>query len=200
MGKDIKQTKNKITITDEYFSYHEKYIGKYGSNTIVLLEVGSFYEMYSNPLNNKGPDLYKISEMINLVVTRKDKTLPLSDSNVLMCGLPNHAISKFLKLLIDNKFTVILFNQHKKNDGITRELYGIYSPSTYIDNVSTENKYLMTLYIETNSALNSTKSNISIGMCSVDSSTGQVYWYETHGNGLIDENESWEEAQRFYHF
>ena len=47
MVKDIKQAKNKISITDEYFSYHEKYIGKYGPNSIVLLEVGSFYEMYS---------------------------------------------------------------------------------------------------------------------------------------------------------
>ena len=201
MGKDNKQTKNnKTSITDEYFSYHEKYTGKYGTNTVVLLEVGSFYEMYSNPDNKKGPDLYKISEVLNLVVTRKDKTLPLSDTNVLMSGMPNHAISKFLKLLIDNNYTVVIFNQHKSSDRITRTLEGVYSPSTFIDNVSTDSKYLMTLYFETNLALNSSKSNISVGMSAVDSSTGQVFWYESHGSGILNENESWEEAQRFYHF
>jgi DNA mismatch repair protein MutS len=198
MTKDNKKT-NKISITEEYFSYHDKYIGKYGINTIVLLEVGSFYEMYSNPDNKKGPDLYKISEILNLIVTRKDKTLPLSDSNVLMSGMPNHAISKFLKLLIDNNFTVVIFNQNKSSNGIVRTLDGVYSPSTFIDNVSVENKYLMTLYFETNSALNSSKSNVSVGMSAIDTSTGQVYWYESHGSGILNENESWEEAQRFYH-
>ena len=200
MVKGNKDNKTKISITDEYFNYHEIYTSKYKTNTLVLLEVGSFYEMYSNPINNKGPDLYKMSEILNLVVTRKDKELPLSDSNVLMSGLPNHAISKFLKLLIDNNFTVVIFNQHKSIDGITRKLEGIYSPSTYIDNVCNENKYLMTLYFEINNALNSNKSNISIGMCAVDCTTGQVYWYESHGSGIINENESLDEAQRFYHF
>lgn len=199
MKKDNKQT-NKISITTEYFNYHEKYVGKYGSNTIVLIEVGSFYEMYSNPINKKGPDLYKISEILNLVVTRKDKTLDLSDTNVLMSGMPNHAISKFLKLLIDNNYTVVIFNQNKSANGISRTLSGIYSPSTFIENVATENKYLMTLYFEINSALNSSKSNVSVGMSAIDTSTGQVYWYESHGSGILNENEAWEETQRFYHF
>ncbi len=203
MRKDNKTTKSKtkISITDEYFSYHEKYIGKYGTNTIVLLEVGSFYEMYSNPNTLKGPDLYKLSDILNLVVTRKDKSIPLSDTNVLMSGLPNHAISKFLKLLVDNNYTVVIFNQHKSTDGtITRSLDGIYSPSTFIDNPTVENKFLMTLYFELNGALNSSKPNISIGMSAIDTSTGQVIWYETHGSGILNESDAWNEAQRFYHF
>ena len=203
MKKDNKTTKskNKISITDEYFSYHEKYVGKYGIKTIVLLEVGSFYEMYSNPNTLKGPDLYKLSEILNLVVTRKDKSIPLSDTNVLMSGMPNHAISKFLKLLVDNNYTVVIFNQHKSTDGtITRTLDGIYSPSTFIDNSTIENKFLMTMYFELNGALNSSKPNISIGMSAIDTSTGNVIWYETHGSGILNEYDAWNEAQRFYHF
>ena len=65
--------------------------------------------MYSNPDNKKGPDLYKLSEILNLIVTRKDKSLPLSDINVLMSGMPNHAVSKFLKILIDNNYTVVIY-------------------------------------------------------------------------------------------
>jgi DNA mismatch repair protein MutS len=198
--KDNKQAKNKISITEEYFGYHEKYQEKYGKKTVVLLEVGSFFELYQNPINNKGPDLYKIcGEILNLVVTRKDKTIPLSDSNVLMSGTPSHCVSKYIKLLIDNHYTVVIYDQHKTASGITRSLQGVYSPSTYIDNIDASNKYLMLLYIEINNAINSSKPNISIGMCAIDISIGEVYYYEFHGSGLINENESIEEAQRFYH-
>ena len=58
----------------------------------------------------------------------------------------------------------------------------------------------MTLYIEINSSLTSCKSNISIGMCAVDASTGNVFYYESHGSDSINDNEAIEEAQRFYHF
>ena len=53
MKKDIKQTKknnSQINIHEEYLQYHEKYIGKYGSKTVVLMQVGSFFECYSTIL------------------------------------------------------------------------------------------------------------------------------------------------------
>ena len=202
MSKSNKETKSKkVSITEEYFSYHDKYIAKYGPNTLVLLEVGSFYEMYSNPNTKRGPDLYAVSNITNLSVTRKDKSIPLSDVNVLMAGMPNHAISKFLKILIDNNYTIVVFNQYKKSDKeIIRTFEGVYSPATFIDNTCVESKYMMTLYFEINNALHSSKPNISVGMSAIDTSTGQIHWYETHGSNICSETEVWDETQRFYHF
>ena len=35
-----------MTIIDEYFEYQEKYEKIYGEKTIVLMEVGGFFEIY----------------------------------------------------------------------------------------------------------------------------------------------------------
>jgi DNA mismatch repair protein MutS len=189
----------KINIHEEYLQIYEKHVNKYGPKTILLMQVGSFHECYAT--ETRGPNLFAISDILNIVCTRKDKSITkIDEKNPFMLGFTSVALQKYLKILIDNQYTVVVIDQVTPAPNPQRAVTGIYSPSTYIDNVSVENKYLMTLYFETNSALKSSKSNISVGMCAIDSSTGQVYWYESHGSGVLNENESWEEAQRFYHF
>jgi DNA mismatch repair protein MutS len=204
MTKDIKQAKNNsttqpINIHEEYLQYHEKYIYKYGPKTIILMQIGSFYECYST--DTRGPNLFELSDVLNIICTRKDKSVSIIDEkNPYMLGFNCAATNKFLKLLVDNNYTVVTVDQTTQPPKPKREVTNIFSPSTYIDNISTENKYLMILYFETNSAINSTKSNVSVGMCAIDSTLGDVYWYESHGSGILNENEAWEEAQRFYHY
>ena len=194
-----KNLKTKPNIHEEYLTYHEKYKNKYGDKSLVLMQVGSFHEAYST--ENRGYDLFKLSELLNIVCTRKDKSVDvISEKNPYMLGFPSVALSKFLKILVDNQFTVIVIDQVTAPPNPQRAVTGIYSPSTFIDNVTVDSKYLMILYIEINQALNSAKNNISIGMCAIDSSTGTVNYYESHGSGLLDENEALEEAQRYYHF
>ena len=36
-----------MTLVDVYYKYQKEYSEKYGNKTIVLMEVGSFYEMYA---------------------------------------------------------------------------------------------------------------------------------------------------------
>ena len=200
MSKVNKHTNNiPINIHEEYLQYHEKYIGKYGSKSIVLMQVGSFYECYST--DTRGPNLFESSDVLNIICTPKDKSIKtIDEKNPYMLGFNCAATNKFLKLLIDNGYTVIMIDQITPPPKPKREVTNIFSPSTYIDNITTDNKYLMVLYFEINNSINSPKPNVSIGMCAVDSSTGDVFWYEMHGSGSMDENESWEEAQRFYHF
>jgi DNA mismatch repair protein MutS len=203
MTKDNMQAKkkssnDKINIHEEYLQIYEKQVAKYGPKTLLLMQVGSFHECYST--EKRGPNLFAISDLLNIVCTRKDKSVSkIDEKNPFMLGFTSIALHKFLKILIDNQFTVVVIDQVTPAPNPQRAITGIYSPSTFIDNVSVENKYMMTLYFETNNALNSTKSNVSVGMSAVDISTGQVYWYESHGSGILNENESWEEAQRFYH-
>ena len=193
-------------IFEEYIGYHEKYEKVYGKNrSIVLMQVGSFHEAYST--DNRGPNLFTISDILNIVCTRKDKSQnEISDKNPYMLGFPSVSLSKFLKILIDCKYTVIIIDQTTPPPNPMREVTGVYSPSTFIENTSIDNKYLMIIYIEINQSINTTskntinKNNISIGLSCIDVSTGFINYYETHGTGLIDENEAIEECQRYYHF
>ena len=179
----------------EYILQHERYEKKYGKNkTIVLMQVGSFHEAYAT--NERGPNLFAISDLLNIVCTRKDKSVDIiSDKNPYMLGFPSIALQKFMKILIDNKYTVIIIDQTTPPPNPTREVTGIYSPSTYIESVNpTDNKCLMTILIETHGK------SMSIGMNCIDISTGYVNYYETHGSGLIEENDALNESQRYYHF
>lgn len=190
---------NKINIHEEYLQYHEKFIQKYGLKTIVLMQVGNFYETYST--DKRGPNLFELSDLLNIVCTRKDKSITtIDEKNPYMLGFNCSATNKFVKILIDEGYTVILVSQTTPAPEPKREVTHILSPSTYIDNVTTDNKYLMILYFETNNSLNSSKPNISIGMCTIDVSIGNVFWYETHSYEFVNDNEPWEEAKRFYHF
>jgi DNA mismatch repair protein MutS len=197
-----KKDSRSLNITDEYIGYHEKYEKIYGKNrSIVLMQVGSFHEAYATDC--RGPNLFTISDILNIVCTRKDKSQnEISEKNPYMLGFPSVSLSKFLKILIDCKYTVIVIDQTTPPPNPLREVTGVYSPSTFIENTSSEdNKYLMIIYIEINQSINTTnKNNISIGMSCIDVSTGFINYYETHGTGLIDENEAIEECQRYYHF
>lgn len=197
-NKEKKVKNQKLNISDEYFQYLDKYQEKYGKKTVLLMQVGSFHEIYSCEIRKKNPEIYQVADILNLIVSRKDKSEPITESNYCMAGFPSVSIRKFINLLVENNYTVVVIDQTTPPPNPLREVTGVYSPSTYLDNNSHDNKYLMVLYIEINASMNTSKPNISIGMCAIDSSTGELYHYETHGIGLNEE--VFQETQRFYHY
>ena len=69
----IKSTKaHKPTIIDEYLEKQEYYEKKYGENTVVLMEVGGFFEIYSviNDDEQSGR-IYEVADITNLNVSKK---------------------------------------------------------------------------------------------------------------------------------
>ena len=91
----------------EYFEYQHKFVKKYGPDTIVLMQVGSFYEFYglnteklsykevdaSLDLDNKH--LYTVAKLLGFSIAKKT-------NNALMAGVPKYAIDKHVKKLLDN--------------------------------------------------------------------------------------------------
>ena len=57
---------------DEYFDYQDSFQNKYGDNTIVLMEVGSFFEIYGtdDEKDNKGK-IRDICELTSLTMSKK---------------------------------------------------------------------------------------------------------------------------------
>ena len=64
-------------ILKEYLNYHYKYIEKYGENTVVLMQVGSFYEIYAviNDEINIGADVNCLGDILDIQVYRKNKNI-----------------------------------------------------------------------------------------------------------------------------
>jgi DNA mismatch repair protein MutS len=129
-------------LLEEYVKYQKSLEKKFKKNCVVLMMVGSFYEMYSfNLPNYKVGDLDKVSTILSFVKTRKDKTKDHSINNPYMCGFPTHSFSKNLSTLLRSNLTVAVYDQKddenkKKKNHI---LQNIYSPSTYIDEETDRN-------------------------------------------------------------
>ena len=91
------------------------------------------------------------------------------------------AIDKFIQILLNNKFTVVLIEQVTPPPEPERKITNIYSPGTNICyGLNEESSNLVSVYIEGIKRIKDYKTNISVGMSVIDLSTGKSIIYETH--------------------
>lgn len=169
---------------DEYFSYYKKYQKEYGENTIILIQVGSFYEIYEITEPEFLGNANKVSNVLNFVYTSKNKKLQSGNlSNPNFCGFGITQLAKYLPILIENNFIVIVIDQvgnEIQNKLQTRKVTGIYSgslqPLDYTcNNIQSVNlvNILIELLPELNITLNTKKYLISL--CSINNFTNDIF-------------------------
>ena len=128
-----------MALIKEYFELTKKYKEDYGNNTILLMEVGSFYEVYGlvNKNTNKimGSSIEDFSQICELNIVEKKATLDNQD--VVMAGFKNIMIEKYIKKIQEAGFTAVVYSQDEAVKNTTRSLSGIFSPGTYFSNEST---------------------------------------------------------------
>ena len=184
-----------MSIHREYFEYYENSKKKYGLNTIVLMQIGSFHEAYATL--ERGYNLNELSEILNIICTRKDKSNPkISDSNPMMLGFPSVSLNKFIKILMENGFTVVVIDQVTPPPKPKREITQICSPGTYIeDNYSPDSNYITSLYIEEESQFDGSVLYV-IGLSAIDLTTGDNMVHEVYSS-KGDDKLALDEAVRF---
>ena len=114
-----------MSLIAQYYKYCEEYKNKYGDKTVVLIQVGSFFEVYgerSGDIYIKSP-LSKISQLCCLNVARKN------EKNV-MIGFRDYQLDKYIEILINAGWTIPVFVQDAQCSNTTRSLLKIYSPGT----------------------------------------------------------------------
>lgn len=201
---DNNNTMDNDKIYKMYINKYNELSKKYGQKTLILMMVGSFYELYA--VFDNGPNLHEISKLLNIICTRKNKSQPESWANPKMMGFQMNSLEKFLEILTNNNYTVIVFDQKVKIDvsadkkkdkkKITREISGIYTKSTNINNLQQyNNNYLLCMYI-TNEEQKNAKPLKSIGLSCVDLSTGQVLVHSSYSE-KYDEYIALDDASRF---
>lgn len=124
-----------MTIIDDYVVYCQTYSEKYGSNTVVFIQVGDFFEIYSYKDGKTeemvGAPMQKLCDLCNLQMSRKNKSiLENSRSNPLMAGFPLVVLSKQIQILVQNGYTVVVIRQVTPPPDVKREVTEIISPST----------------------------------------------------------------------
>ena len=187
----------------KYIQYHDKYVEKYGENTVVLMQTGSHFNIFAiiNDDINVGPDIYHICKNVlnnALQVTKQNKNVKeISFKNCLMAGFPIYSIQKYETILLNHNFTVVVVEQITPSPNPERGVTRIVSPGTIIDNPIQDNNYLMSIYIEKNEYMD--KDVYIVGTTSIDLSTGKNYMHYTISK--LDDNNHWnDEISRFIHF
>ena len=205
-------------IVDDYVEACDKYREKYGESTVCLFQIGDFFEMNAYfkvadevQLQNKdygeqklmGADIYKVCDICNLQVTRKNKSVvETSRSNPLMAGFPLSALSKYTSILLAHLYTIVVVRQVTPPPNVTREVTEILSPSTIVAPSCYDANYLMCIvfdpFKETHVVNNSYKTDkmiMSIGVAIIDISTGQTMVYEGYSK-TDDPNYTYDEINR----
>lgn len=198
------------SLMNDYFDTYEKYAVQYGRDyTIVLIQNGTFHEAYQTLTD--GADLQKVSDLTDYHVTKKNKSIPTVDrKNPYMLGVPSGNVHKLLRILVDAGYTVIIIDQVTPPPKPKREVTGVYSASTYIQDVysldkcpvptRSEANFLMCVYLEEGSIMTqATIKQYIVGICLVDISTGRVIVHECLSKPNNDLYYPLDEVNKFHH-
>ena len=180
------KSKKNDNLIKTYFKYQIENEKKYGKNTIILMQVGSFFEMYGvdNEIEKIG-NLKKITSMLNILLSRRDKKiLQNSKENALMAGIPTRSLKRYLNILLQNNYTVVLIEQVTDPPNPQRKITNIFSPGTYIDEITqSDSNNIVSIYLEEDKCYKSGQPIWSMGLSAIDLSTGNNLIYETHAYG-----------------
>jgi DNA mismatch repair protein MutS len=128
-----------MSLIKDYFQKTKKHIDEYGELTIVLIQVGAFFEVYGLKDKNdniNGSNIMDFSRICDLNVV--DKKVCCGLDSVVMAGFKDFLIDKYVKKVLDKGFTVIEIVQDAAEKNTTRSVKNIYSPGSYFYTQNTE--------------------------------------------------------------
>ena len=169
-------------IYNEYFGHTETYKTKFGENTVVIMQVGSFMEVYGLKDDPTANTLETYAKICGLNIA--EKTHQFRGKTVLMCGFRDYCLDSYLDTLMtaaDTAYTAVVFMQDESDsERKTRSLSAIYSPGTYVSanyvTGTTVSNYILSFWLEPFVVKKSPQ--LMIGMAACNIFTGKTHFYE----------------------
>jgi len=203
-----------MTLIKDYFDLTKKYIFEYGEKTILLMQVGAFYEVYG--IRNKNTDQIRNSQIhdfskiceLNIVDKNICITEIKKDESIVMAGFKDIMIDKYIKKLQEAGYTTVVYTQDEQTKNTSRNLAGIFSPGTYFNNEqdacdgsSSRNKLTnntMCIWIESiESKLIEPKGKfVLVGISNIDIYTGKTTLYQ-YKETYIHNPTTYDELEKF---
>jgi len=110
-----------MALFNRYFELLDNYKTKYGNNTFLLMQVGSFYEVYSKSSNDQN--ILQFTQLCDLKLACKS-------DGCYMAGFRDYMIDKYLSKINESSYTSVIYNQIEVNGNIERKEHAVYSPGT----------------------------------------------------------------------
>jgi len=164
-----------MTIIEDYLKLTIEYKKQYGEKTLILMQVGSFFECYAilDKTNNiySGSNIQEFSDINDLVIANKSAFH--KGQNVVMAGFGLAQLEKYIKRMQENDYTIVVYTQDSNSKNTSRSLSCIYSPGSYFSNDSNElTNVTSCIWIHYSASNNLVNEKITIGLSSIDIYTG----------------------------
>jgi len=175
-------------VIDKYFKITNEYREKFPNCKIsVLMQVGSFYEIYGfekeGEIDRSYSSLDEISAVCDFSIA--NKTNINETSRYVMSGFPDIiGLDKYVQLLLKANFIVPVYNQIKDSTGkvIERVCENIYSPGTYVNSALVQQtkitNNIMCLWFQTYKTNYSDKIKIAGAVMNMYSSDTYLFEYD----------------------
>ncbi len=109
-----------MSLVRQYFDLLKEYTSKYGPKTFLLLQVGSFFEVYAREETDEN--IQSFSRVCDLRIASKGEFY--------MAGFRDYVLDKYLGRIVEESWTAVVHVQEEKGGLIERRLHGVYSPGT----------------------------------------------------------------------
>lgn len=189
-----------MSLIQDYFKKTKKHIEEFGELTIVLMQVGAFFEVYG--LKDKNDNIYDstiigFSKICDLNVV--DKKVCCGSDPVVMAGFKDHLLDKYVKKLQDAGYTIAVYEQDEQCPNTSRSLTGIYSPGTYFstdtENI-TNNTCCVWIELKKGTLKDKDKMIVYVGASNIDIFTGTTSIME-YKEQYIKNPTTFDELERF---
>ena len=170
-----------MSLIKEYFRLSKEAVEKYGAKTILLMQVGAFYECYGEVTNRAN-----IEEFC--------RTCELACANkapgVVMAGFRDYSLDKYVNRLQEAGYTVPVHSQDAQIKE-ERSLSGVYSPGTFFTGESAAlSNCVACIWLER------MRNKTVIGMANIDVFTGRSSVFEVETE-LMHAPTTYDELERF---
>jgi len=162
-------------IVEDYLAYTRKWKAEYGDKTLVLMQVGSFFEVYGLRAEDgtiSGSNIEDFSRLCDMAVSAKAQKI--KSSQVMMAGFGLAQIDKYLRKLQQAGYTIPIYVQDIQAKNTTRSLSEIVSPGTFFDDESQSlSNVTMCVWLHRAPQTRYSPSLMHIGVATTDSMTGK---------------------------
>ena len=187
-----------MTIVNDYLEYSKKWKTEYGEKTLVLMQVGSFFESYGLLDKNNniyGSNITEFAEINDMTVSRKN--ICVGNDKVIMAGFGLPQLEKYVKKMQENGYTIAVYTQDTPTKNTTRSLHTIFSPGTYFSNDTKElSNNITCIWIYYSKPTIIMNEQINIGISNIDIYTGKTSIFE-FSKEYIHNPSTYDELERY---
>lgn len=170
-----------MSLITKYFEDTKKYKLSHGEKTIILIQVGSFFECYAiveSDGSYSGSSIEEFSRICDMSIARKNTCV--GDKKVVMAGFGLGQLEKYVKRLLEHGYTVPVITQNVQAKNAERSIACIYSPGMYFneesDNLSNNTICIWLNISKPNNVIK--ESLLTVGLSIIDILTGKLINFE----------------------